>query len=77
MCGEQKDSYEVVGLVTFQPDNNKRFKAHPQELIEAQARALGLEHHYVLISTTDDKTYHERYRPLASFRAMLVTNNQF
>ncbi|GLC60214.1 hypothetical protein PLESTB_001586200 [Pleodorina starrii] len=58
----QVAGYEVTLLVTFLPAGGKQsFKAHPLEVVQLQARALGLPHLLMEIESTPTSTFLDSY----------------
>ncbi|KAF9333947.1 hypothetical protein BG006_002926 [Podila minutissima] len=56
-----KPTHDIVVLVTFGPKNFKSFKAHSLEVIQLQAKAIGIPHVLVEIGE-EGKTHLECYR---------------
>mmetsp|Transcript_36893 Transcript_36893/g.51236 ORF Transcript_36893/g.51236 Transcript_36893/m.51236 type:complete len:276 (+) Transcript_36893:77-904(+) len=52
--------FDVVALVVFKPEN-AAFRAHPIELMEVQARSLGLPMYEVIVSGNDTDSYKNAY----------------
>lgn len=50
--------YDIINLVTFVP-HKPRFLAHPLNLMEYQAKALGIPHHKVIINEPFKESYEE------------------
>lgn len=62
---EARESMEVGLLVTFVPEAEPRFLAHPIELVRAQARALGLEQREVIVRAPFERGYEDALDALA------------
>lgn len=62
---EVRERLEVTLLVTFVPEGEPRFLAHPLECVRAQARALGLEHREVVVRAPFEQGYEAAIDALA------------
>lgn len=56
---ESHSSFQIDCLVTFTPESQCRFYAHPLPLIRAQAESIGLPHHCIPIKKPFDRSYTE------------------
>lgn len=61
---ESQDSFLIDRLVTFTPESQRRFYAHPLPLIQAQAKSIGLPHHCISIKKPYNSSYTDAIKAL-------------
>ncbi|WP_052444262.1 diphthine--ammonia ligase [Flammeovirga sp. OC4] len=61
---ELKDKYNIVKFVTFVPKTDKKFVAHPVELMKAQSSSIGAQHEFVKVGEPFKEGYIDAMKQL-------------